>query len=297
MERIILNEKNYKIWSNIVMGELEEANLEQTITTITSEQTNTASTSNDNNTECATEGTMNVRTISAKDDSKAKRIIYKHLSEKTWEKVEDIDTAYELWKYLKTYYCETDEEKSKKYKRDLEELVYKGEELRLFIADFENLWNRYVKVASRKDPLGNETKDSNKLYYFRKSFRTYYPEIYERLTYSVVKEEDMSIIKQIIELSLKDKETNNSKNGEQEKKLKHFNSEYNAQPVQPTYKKKCLLCGSTDHLIYDCNLRDSFYNWKRTEQNKQNKLKEKDSNINENYNVESESSPTNNDSF
>jgi len=96
MERIILNEKNYKIWSNIVMGELEEANLEQTITTITSEQTNTSNTSNDNNTECATEGTMNVRTIFAKDDSKAKRIIYRHLSEKTWEKVEDIDTAYEL---------------------------------------------------------------------------------------------------------------------------------------------------------------------------------------------------------
>ena len=41
-----------------------------------------------------------------------------------------------------------------------------------------------------------------------------YPDIYKRLTYSVVKEKDMSFIKQIIELSLKDKETNNLKDGE-----------------------------------------------------------------------------------
>jgi len=230
MDRIILNEKNYKIWSNLVMGELKEANLEQTITTTTS---------SDNNIECATDGTtkntteesINVNTIPAKDDSKAKRIIYRHLSEETWEKVEDIDTAYELWEYLKVYYCKTDEEKLKKYKRNLEELEYKGEEIRLFIADFENLWNRFVKVATSVDPLSNNTKNSNKLYYLRKNFKVNYPKIYERLTYSVVKEEDISIIKQIIELSLKNKETSNLENDEQDKKLKPFISYYNAQLV------------------------------------------------------------------
>ncbi|KAG4090409.1 hypothetical protein H8356DRAFT_954724, partial [Neocallimastix lanati (nom. inval.)] len=96
IERIILNKKNYKIWSNLIMGELED-------------------TSNDTNTERDGENTLNIRTVSEKDDFKAKRIIYKHLSEETWMKVEDIDTAYELWEYLKIYYCETDEEKARKY--------------------------------------------------------------------------------------------------------------------------------------------------------------------------------------
>jgi len=301
MDRIILNEKNYKIWSNLVMGELEEANLEHTITTTTS---------CDNNTDCdtsrttknTTEGSINVNTISAKDDSKAKRIIYKHLSEETWEKVEDIDTAYELWKYLEVYYCETNEEKLRKYKRNLEELEYKGEEIRLFIADFENLWNRFVKIATSIDPLSNKTKDSNKLYYLRNSFKVNYPNIYERLTYSVVKEENMSIIKQIIELSLKDKETSISKNYEQDKKPKLFSPYYNAQPVQPvqsTYKKRCLLCGSFDHFINQCSLKESFNNWKKSEQSKlKEKEEEKSYSFKENYNVETEDKTTDdNNSF
>jgi len=85
------------------MGKLEDTKLEHTVTP------------NDTNTERDGENTLNIRTVSEKDDSKAKRIIYKHLSEETWMKVEDIDTAYELWEYLKIYYCETDEEKARKY--------------------------------------------------------------------------------------------------------------------------------------------------------------------------------------
>jgi len=115
MDRIILNKRNYKIWSNLIMGELEEANLEHAVTLNHSDNTTEGTTKG--TTEGITEGTLNVNTISAKEDSKAKRIIYKHLSEVTWEKVEDIDTAYELWEYLKVYYCETDEEKIKKKKK------------------------------------------------------------------------------------------------------------------------------------------------------------------------------------
>ena len=90
------------------MGELEEANFEHAVTLTLSDNTT------EGTTEGITEKTLNVNTISAKEDSKAKRIIYKHLSEVTWEKVEDIDTAYELWEYLKVYYCETDDKKIKK---------------------------------------------------------------------------------------------------------------------------------------------------------------------------------------
>ncbi|KAG4093995.1 hypothetical protein H8356DRAFT_1080979 [Neocallimastix lanati (nom. inval.)] len=229
------------------MGELEEANFEHAVTLTLSDNTT------EGTTEGITERTLNVNTISAKEDSKAIRIIYKHLNEVTWEKVEDIDTAYELWEYLKA----------------LEELVYKGEDVRLFIVDFENLWNKYVKAVKSVDSLNKEIKQSNKLYYLRNSFKQYYPNIYERLTYAVVKEEDMTVIKQMIELSLNEKKTNNIKNEKNKQKIKHFNPHYDAQPV---YRKKCHLCGSIDHLINQYSLRNSFTNWKRTEQVK---LKEK----------------------
>jgi len=67
-------------------------------------------------------------------------------------------------------------------------------------------------------------------------------------------EEDMSVIKQIIELSLKDKEINNFKDGEEEEKLKYFNPHYNTQPVQPTYEKILsslwkILCGIDDNIF------------------------------------------------
>ena len=294
MERIILNEENYKIWSTLIMGELEDANLEHTIA------------SNNNTTEGAGDETLSINIISAKDDSRAKRIIYKHLSEKTWTKVEDIDTAYELWKFLKVYYCETDEEKIKKYKKNLEELEYNGEEIRLFIADFENLWNKYEKAVSNIDPLSKATKNTNKLYYLRKSFKKNYSDIYERLTYSVVKEEDISIMKQIIELSLKEREINKFSNEEQKQKVNHFNHYYNAEPAykrnyntEPVYKKKCLLCGSTEHLINQCIMKDSFNNWRKTEQEK---LKGKEIgkiyNTEENYNIEANEGNVNeNNSF
>ncbi|KAG4096276.1 hypothetical protein H8356DRAFT_1309745 [Neocallimastix lanati (nom. inval.)] len=55
-----------------------------------------------------------VKIISEKDDSIARRII---LIEETWFKVEDIDTAFELWDYLKAYYCETEEEKTIPFNR------------------------------------------------------------------------------------------------------------------------------------------------------------------------------------
>ncbi|OUM61344.1 hypothetical protein PIROE2DRAFT_12685 [Piromyces sp. E2] len=113
MNGVILNERNYKIWSNLVMGVLEEAKLEHTVS------------SDSASTESITEGegTTTINEIPEKDNAKAKRIIYKHLNEQTWEKVEDIDTAYELWSYLKVYYCETDEEKIKNNEKILEELV------------------------------------------------------------------------------------------------------------------------------------------------------------------------------
>jgi len=76
------------------MGELEKDNLEHAVTLNHSD--NTTESTTEGTTEGITEGTLNVNTISAKEDSKAKRIIYKHLSKVTWEKVEDIDTAYEL---------------------------------------------------------------------------------------------------------------------------------------------------------------------------------------------------------
>jgi len=100
MDRIILNELNYKIWSHFIMSKLEDANLGHTIV------------SNNNATEGTEEKMLNVKTVTAKDDSKARRIIYKHLSEETWTEIEDIDTAFELWDYLKARYSETEEEES-----------------------------------------------------------------------------------------------------------------------------------------------------------------------------------------
>ncbi|KAG4085523.1 hypothetical protein H8356DRAFT_1363902 [Neocallimastix lanati (nom. inval.)] len=60
MERIILNEKNYNIWSNLIMGELEYAKLEHTVIP------------NDTNTEKNGESTL----------------------------TEDFDTAFELLDYI-----------------------------------------------------------------------------------------------------------------------------------------------------------------------------------------------------
>jgi len=51
MERIILNEKNYNIWSNLIMGELEYAKLEHTVIP------------NDTNTEKNGESTLSIKTI------------------------------------------------------------------------------------------------------------------------------------------------------------------------------------------------------------------------------------------
>jgi len=102
-----------------------------------------------------------------------------------------------------------DIEKMKKYKRNLEELKYNGEELRIFIADFENLWNKYSKSVANVEPLSSKNSKYEKLYYFRNSFKANYPDIYETLAYSVAKEDDITVIKKIIELTLKDKQTNN----------------------------------------------------------------------------------------
>jgi len=231
------------------MGELEDANLEHTVLSDYAITENT------------TEGTAIINEISAKDDSKARRIIYKHLNEETWEIVEDIDTAYDLWKCLKAYYCETDEEKMNNFKKYFDELQYNGEELRIFIAHFENLWNKYSKAVDKLEPLSSKNKKSEKLSYLRNSFKKSYPDVYEGLTYAVIREEDISVIKKIIELTLKDKQTNNINTS----KPKFTNHPFNAQPV---YKKKCLLCGSTDHIINQCSMRDSFYNWKKIEQSK-----------------------------
>ncbi|OUM70115.1 hypothetical protein PIROE2DRAFT_1796 [Piromyces sp. E2] len=266
MNGVILNERNYKIWSNLVMGELEEAKLEHTVS---SDSTSTESTTEG-------EGTTTINEISEKDNAKAKRIIYKHLNEQTWEKVEDIDTAYELWSYLK---------------KILEELVYNGEELRIFIADFENLWNKYSKSVRKVEPLSSKHKKSEKLYYFRNSFKVNYPEIYERLTYSVAKEEDIKVMKQIIELTIKDKQNNDIKENKP-KVNKHY---YDAQPIN---KRKCFLCGSSEHILNQCNMRDSFNNWKRTEQIKLKEKEDKGFNINENYNIETDmNNPSDNNSF
>jgi len=49
------------------------------------------------------------------------------------------------------------------------------------------------------NPLFDKIESNNKLYYLRMSFKQYYPSIYERLTYAVVKDEEVNIIKQIIE--------------------------------------------------------------------------------------------------
>jgi len=72
-----------------------------------------------------------------------------------------------------------------------------------------------------------------------------------------------------------------------------MNIQYDAQSI---HKRKCFLCGSYDHLVSQCSIKDSFNNWRKFEQNKL-KEKEKDFNINENYNIETKNDPTNNDSF
>ncbi|KAG4091846.1 hypothetical protein H8356DRAFT_1294982 [Neocallimastix lanati (nom. inval.)] len=128
------------------------------------------------------------------------------------------------------------------------------------------------------DPIFCKDENSIKLGYLRNSFRRYYPNIYERLTYAVVKEESMSVIKQIIQLSLNEKETvvPFAKRNLEEKK--YNNQPYNAQPV---FKRKCVLY--------------SFYNWKKIE--KEKRLKRE--NHEENFNVETqeESSINNNNDF
>ncbi|OUM61343.1 hypothetical protein PIROE2DRAFT_12684, partial [Piromyces sp. E2] len=167
---------------------------------------------------------------------------------------------------------------------------YNGEEIRIFIADFENLWNKYSKSVRKVEPLRSKHEKSEKLYYLRNSFKENYPEIYERLTYPVAKEEYITVMKQIIELTLKDKQKNDIK----ENKPKVIKHHYDAQPVN---KRKCFLCGSFDHILNQCNMRDSFNNWKRTEQIK---LKEKEDKgfINENYNIETDmNNPSDNNSF
>ncbi|KAG4093299.1 hypothetical protein H8356DRAFT_948975 [Neocallimastix lanati (nom. inval.)] len=83
MERIILNERNYRIWRNFIMEKLEDANLDHTIVLY------------DNTTKKIERSSLNVKTISEKGDSKARRMIYKHLSEETW-----------------AYYCETEKEET-----------------------------------------------------------------------------------------------------------------------------------------------------------------------------------------
>jgi len=220
------------------------------------------------------------------------RIIYKHLSEETSTEIEDIDTAFEIWNYLKAYYEESDDEKARKYKKRLEELTYKGENVRTYIVSFENLWKSYYKIMVSLDPIFCKDENSIKLGYLRNSFRRYYPNIYERLTYAVVKEESMSVIKQIIQLSLNEKETvvPFAKRNLEEKK--YNNQPYNAQPV---FKRKCVLCGSTEHMLYQCDMKDSFYNWKKIE--KEKRLKRE--NHEENFNIETqeESSINNNNDF
>ena len=131
------------------------------------------------------------------------------------------------------------------------------------------------------NPLFDKIESNNKLYYLRMSFKQYYPSIYERLTYAVVKDEEMNIIKQIIELSLREKETNTLNTKKNLGEIRSNNQPYDAQPL---YKKRCLLYGSTEHVLYQCNMKDSFFNWKKNEKKKMNEKERKKEE--ENYNVE-----------
>ena len=74
------------------------------------------------------------------------RIIYKHLSEETSTEIEDIDTAFEIWNYLKAYYEESDDEKARKYKKRLEELTYKGENVRIILLTSKTYGNAIIKL-------------------------------------------------------------------------------------------------------------------------------------------------------
>jgi len=75
MDRIILNERNYKIWSNLVLDELEDANLEHTITPHVNSSESTTEGDTEGTTGSITGKIVNINTIPAKDDSKARRII------------------------------------------------------------------------------------------------------------------------------------------------------------------------------------------------------------------------------
>ncbi|KAG4090408.1 hypothetical protein H8356DRAFT_1295674 [Neocallimastix lanati (nom. inval.)] len=120
------------------------------------------------------------------------------------------------------------------------------------------------------NPLFDKIESNNKLYYLRMSFKQYYPSIYERLTYAVVKDEEVNIIKQIIEFYYLEEETNTLNTKKNLREIRSNNQPYDAQPL---YKKRCLLCGSTEHVLYQCNMKDSFFNWKK---NEKEKLKEKE---------------------
>jgi len=95
---------------------------------------------------------------------------------------------------------------------------------------------------------------------------------------------------------LKEKETNNTKSREQKREPKHLTTHYDAQPV---FKRKCLLCGSTEHLLSQCSMKDSFNNWKESEQSKlKDKEDEKLFSFKEKYNAETEEKIANdNNSF
>ncbi|KAG4098918.1 hypothetical protein H8356DRAFT_1424097 [Neocallimastix lanati (nom. inval.)] len=73
------------------MGKLENAYLVHTIVP------------NNNVTEETGESTLNAKTVTTKDDIKARRIIYLHISEEIWEKPLN---------YLNAHYCETEEEET-----------------------------------------------------------------------------------------------------------------------------------------------------------------------------------------
>jgi len=137
----------------------------------------------------------------------------------------------------------------------------------------------YYKIMVGMDPILCKDENSIKLDYLRNSFRRYYTNIYERLTYAVVKEESMSVIKQIIQLFLNEKETVVPFTKRNSEEKKYNNQPYNAQPV---FKRKCVLCGSTEHMLYQCDMKDSFYNWKKIE--KEKRLKRE--NHEENFNIE-----------
>ena len=95
--------------------------------------------------------------------------------------------------------------------------------------------NHIITVMLKINPLFDKIESNNKLYYLRMSFKQYYPSIYERLTYAVVKDEEMNIIKQIIELSLREKETNTLNTKKNLGEIRSNNQPYDAQPL---YKKK-----------------------------------------------------------